>query len=488
MNQDLAPIKNQPICFNCVGDEYVSASIETDGKNRTCSECSEELNTLLLSEIATIVDRGFQEHFQRTASEPNGLEYMMIKDKELGYDWYREGEAANDLIAYELSVSQEIADNLHIILADQYSDFDAAMIGEETEYGDEVLYEEKAVSDNGLYWEWQQFERTVLNEARFFSEGAKEFLDGIFDNLTELQTRDGKQILQVINPEDTPVSFYRGRVFHHDKNIQEALERPDLKIGPPPSNLAGAGRMNPKNISVFYGATHPKIALSELRPPVGSTVVMGEFEVMRPLKLLNLKRLQKVFTSGSVFDPQYSVILGKTHFLKSLVTIMTRPTNPNNSDAEYLPTQLIADYLANANSASVDGILYPSSQTKKSGMNVVLFRRASKVEEIIIPEGTEITTRMWEEHEDGADRSYSVVEWVPSAKTEDDAEDDDSNDIFGFELPKIFGRDLDSRDITLRVKKETLHVHIIEATKIKTDKYRVRRNRYEKRESGSVLF
>jgi len=170
--------------------------------------------------------------------------------------------------------------------------------------------------------------------------------------------------------------------------------------------------MNPRNISVFYGATHPKIALSELRPSVGSTVVMGEFEVLRPLKLLNLKRLQKVFTTGSIFDPDYTVKLGKTHFLKSLVTIMTRPTNPNNSDAEYLPTQLIADYLANANTATIDGILYPSSQTKKSGMNVVLFRSASKVEEIEIPEGTEIRTRMWEDYEDGSERSYSVVEWV----------------------------------------------------------------------------
>ena len=148
MNQDLTPIRNQPVCFNCVGDEYVSSLIETDGKKRACSECSEDLNTLLLSEIATIVDRGFQEHFQRTASEPNGYEYMMLKDKELEYDWYREGEAANDLIAYELSVSQEIADKLHLLLADEYSDFDAAIIGEETEYGDEVLYEEKAVSDH----------------------------------------------------------------------------------------------------------------------------------------------------------------------------------------------------------------------------------------------------------------------------------------------------------------------------------------------------
>ena len=213
-----------------MGDEYVSALIDKDGENRACSECSEELNTLLLSEIATIVDQWFHAHFQRTASEPNGFEYMMLKDKELGYDWYREGEAPNDLIAFELSVNEDIADNLHLILADQYSDYDAAIIGEETEYGDEVLYEEKAVSDSGLYWEWQQFERTVLNEARFFSEGAKEFLDGIFANLSELQTHDGDHILQVINPKDTPLSFYRGRAFHHDKNIEKALERPDLNI------------------------------------------------------------------------------------------------------------------------------------------------------------------------------------------------------------------------------------------------------------------
>jgi len=486
MNQDLTPIKNRPVCYSCIGDEYVSASIERHGKRRTCSECSDKLKTFLLSEITSIVDGGFQTHFQRTSADPNGFEVMMIKDKELEYDWYREGEAANDLIAYELSVSQEIADDIHLILSHQYFDFEAAKSGDETEYGDDVLYEEKAISDNGLYWEWRQFEKTVLNEARFFSEGAKEFLDSVFENLTELKTRDNKPIVQSIDPEEAPVSFYRGRVFHHDKNIENALERPDKNIGPPPSKLAAAGRMNPRNISVFYGATHPKIALSELRPSVGSTVVMGEFEVLRPLKLLNLKRLQKVFTTGSIFDPDYTVKLGKTHFLKSLVTIMTRPTNPNNSDAEYLPTQLIADYLANANTASIDGILYPSSQTKKSGMNVVLFRSASKVEEIEIPEGTEIRTRMWEDYEDGSERSYSVLEWVPTKADDEKTEDD--GDFFGLNLTRYFDPNGDSREDTLRIKKDHVQVHIIEATKIKTDKYSVRRNRYDKKKSGSVLF
>ena len=469
----------------CIRDS--SRQVESHGRVKSCDECSNVRNTFTVIEIAQIVDSGFQTHYQRTASEPNTYEIMLLKDKEINYDWYREGEYPNELIAEQLNVPRELADDIHKILAEEHADYEAAIIGEETEYGDEVLYEEKAISDNGLYWEWKQFEKTVLNEVRYFSEGAKGFLDSVFENLETLTTWEGKPIVQTLNPETKAKSFYRGRVFHQDKNIEAALERPDQHIGPAPSNLAMSGRMNPRNISVFYGATHPEIALSELRPPVGASVIMGEFQVIRPLKLLNLKRLQKIFTTGSIFDPQYAIELSKAHFLKSLVTMMTRPTNPNNSDAEYLPTQLIADYLANANDTKLDGILYPSSQTTKKGMNVVLFRRASKVENIDIPDNTKMSTRMWEEYEDGSERSYSVIEWVP--KQEDETEKwDEKNDPFQLFLHYNFNIDKDTRENTLRINKESVHVHIIESTKIKTDKHRVRRNRYEKTDAGSVLL
>jgi len=36
--------------------------------------------------------------------------------------------------------------------------------------------------------------------------------------------------------------------------------------------------MNAGGIAVFYAATAPKVALAEVRPPVGSKVLIGRFE------------------------------------------------------------------------------------------------------------------------------------------------------------------------------------------------------------------
>ncbi|MDX7018912.1 RES family NAD+ phosphorylase, partial [Klebsiella aerogenes] len=63
--------------------------------------------------------------------------------------------------------------------------------------------------------------------------------------------------------------------------------------------------MNAKGISVFYGATSKTNAVSEVRPPVGSFVVVSEFRVLRPVRLLDLTVLGRVAVNGvSRFDPE----------------------------------------------------------------------------------------------------------------------------------------------------------------------------------------
>jgi len=56
---------------------------------------------------------------------------------------------------------------------------------------------------------------------------------------------------------------------------------------------------------VFYGATDPDVALAEIRPPVGSRVVVGKFGLQRPLRLLDVAALESVFVKGSIFDGGY---------------------------------------------------------------------------------------------------------------------------------------------------------------------------------------
>lgn len=60
--------------------------------------------------------------------------------------------------------------------------------------------------------------------------------------------------------------LYRARVFQSNDKFMEALCRPDLHLGSPPTSLASAGRMNARGSSVFYGTTKATAAIGEVRP------------------------------------------------------------------------------------------------------------------------------------------------------------------------------------------------------------------------------
>ena len=91
---------------------------------------------------------------------------------------------------------------------------------------------------------------------------------------------------------------------------------------------------------------------------------------------------------------------------------MTIPVMPGNENAEYIVTQAIADYLSMDKTFNLDGIVFPSIQTK-IGSNIVLFHKASRVEKRNVPPGTKITVKLWEHDEDGAYPSYNIDEEIP---------------------------------------------------------------------------
>ena len=114
--------------------------------------------------------------------------------------------------------------------------------------------------------------------------------------------------------------------------------------------------------------------VSEIRAPVGSHVVVGEFELLRPVRLLDLDALVKVHVKGSYFDPDYSIQTNRAAFLKRLVDEVSRPVMPQDEATEYLQTQAVAKYLAEKSCPPLDGILFRSSQIGKPGRNLVLFK------------------------------------------------------------------------------------------------------------------
>ena len=58
--------------------------------------------------------------------------------------------------------------------------------------------------------------------------------------------------------------------------------------------------MNAQGIPVFYGAMEESTCVSEVRPPVGSYVVLAKFELLRPMRLLDLLTLKDVYVGGTL--------------------------------------------------------------------------------------------------------------------------------------------------------------------------------------------
>lgn len=293
-----------------------------------------------------------------------------------------------------------------------------------------------------------------------------------------MRTHSGLPVIEKLDAENEEAVLFRARVFYRDDKLEEALKRPDLYLAPPPSAVASAGRMNAKGISVFYGASSVAGALAEVRPPVGSKVVVGRFRSLRTLRLLNLSELERVSIQGSIFDPSYADALARIGFVRTLSNRMSRPVMPTDIDFDYLPTQAVADFLANQRNYNLDGVRFASVQNGGASDNIVLFHQASRVKSLDLPKGAEIDARSYWDTEDGPEPDYSVTERVP----QQDDEPDDERERKGVFEPIHFdweNPDHDCREDVLTVDANALSVHWINATQFDTADFDVDRDRYE---------
>lgn len=351
-------------------------------------------------------------------------------------------------------------------------------MGEETEFSGDAHYEGMGASARAWHEEWNSFERSLKIEARFFSRSAAELLARVFGQIDTLRTKPRHPLVVDAGPGRKLTHLYRARVFQSDEKLEEALCRPDLHLGSPPARLASAGRMNARGISVFYGATNAGVALAEVRPPVGSKVAVAKFEIIRPLRLLDLTALDGVQDGGSIFDPTLKGRLERVAFLRTLGERMTRAVMPDDEAFDYLATQAVADFLATENEPRLDGIIFGSAQAR-SGRNVVLFHKAARVEEMQFPDGTEITARTGYDTEDGWEIDYGVSEEVPKPKTPTPPKDEDPFDLMPHPH-EAYRPDGDYRDAALRVDSRSVEVHHVQWVKVNSTRFAVSRHRHEK--------
>lgn len=390
--EDIEP-ENRRLCACCVQEPYLKDLIETRGDECECTYCEVIGRTYSIADVADLVEKAFEEHYVQTSDDERGM---------------RDGDEVEIVIAEAARISAEPAEDIRKVLDDRTSSppdeqFDEDPFDKGAHYSlagpDDVLYQEN----------WRHFETSLKTEARFFSRTGYATLKTVFEELDTHRTDEGHTVIVNAGKDKPFNSLYRARVFQSESKLKEALMRPDQQIGPPASALATAGRMNARGISVLYGAKEPKTALAELRPPVGSDVAIGRFDIIKDVRLLDVAALASVEVDGSIFDPSHIRKLERAKFLRSLSHRITRPILPDDELSEYLVTQAIADFLATE--LKLDGVIYRSAQSK-GGTNVALFHHAARVAPHKLPEGATLSAYTYESDEDGTRRNFTVYEEV----------------------------------------------------------------------------
>ena len=472
-NDNIDELMAKKICYKCIDEKYLRGRVRQNGQRKRCSYCDRIAKSYTIGYMAKLIETAFEQHYRRTSEEPGPYQ---------GSAWERDGEPVTYAIMNAAGIPESVAQDIQAILEDEHFDYRARKDGYETEFDSESYYEEIGPNDNAWQEQWLSFERSLKTESRFFIQ--KECLSSIFSGIENMYSTDDRPMVIDAGPETNITEFYRARIFQSDIKIEKALCRPDIEIGPPPGRYASAGCMNAHGISVFYGANDPDVAIAEVRPPVGSKVAVARFDIIRPLRLLDLTALGEVAEGGSVFDPEMASRLEHTTFLRSLCQRIIRPIMPDDEDFEYLPTQAIADFLATENEPSLDGILYPSVQTASNVLNVVLFHNAARVETIDIPEKAQIDVYKNDMDEDGRGFDYCVFESVPCERSTKEKDEVDQGNfissIIDFAHTIDDTHDIDDRYETLRIDLEWVKVYTVQGIQYHCEYHNVRRDRQYK--------
>jgi hypothetical protein len=231
---------------------------------------------------------------------------------------------------------------------------------------------------------WDDFCKFVKSQRRFTALMSTE--DQPFgeenhsDFLDQLAARLNDRLLTELGP---GAKIYRARL----EQKETIFGHKDLTS--PPLEKTRNNRMSPAGISLFYGGLDIDTCISEVRPNVGEKVVVGEFETLKQLKVLDLSAREVEKELLSIFDENYSFEYEEYFkpFINYFARDISKPIRPDDAAIDYTPTQVFTEFMRirkfrdlievitnnTGETYTINGLLY-SSFLNKDGVNIVLFR------------------------------------------------------------------------------------------------------------------
>ncbi len=356
--------EDKRLCIQCIGDEFLAAEVLRTGQPAVCGYCGKTDKTETISELADRFHGVFEEHYERAG--------------EVGWENER-GDPVDYLIADIGRLPEAAASDIQEVMAERHEDRGLSEMGDKSPYDAELTYVESNVDTREFEEAWENLEADLRSRHRFFSREAEEVFSRVFADLHTQKTWEGRPVIRTVGPGSDITALYRARAFQSEARFDEAMIDPEQYVGTPASIYAQAGRMNPKGVPFFYGATKEKLALTEVRPPVASKLLVGRFDLQRELHVLDVEALENVLERGSLFDPGFSQRLARAKFLGRLARRIRMPVLPDDEATDYLITQVMADFLAMRMAPEIHGVIYGSAQGTTDAFNVALFNASSRV-------------------------------------------------------------------------------------------------------------
>jgi len=366
------------VCSTCAGNTEIKRSIFLEEKeNETtkkckCSYCEKKRLCISIDSLAKAVDEIY-----RTDYEPyeSGSYPSEIISEMLQLD-HAAGKLDFDLV--------DILSNEELSSKDGFNNpmYDAGMT-----YGSYGEINMKINDGSEHKASWNFFCYQIKHQTRFFNNEVIKLLNRIFVGIKEFNYKDGISPIRTIQPTDDDAVFYRAR---HAANANERIKiccNPTQELGPPPAYLTNSGRMNPIGISVFYAAYERETCIAEIRLPVGETAITGQFRIEKPITIFDLTVFDNLDSEKSISD-DFIAIMGdeatdsledKIAFLQKFSAEISKPIPPHKEILDYMPTQALVEYLANHYVPNIDAVVYPSTQTNGTGINIVFLKHKEEV-------------------------------------------------------------------------------------------------------------
>jgi len=234
----------------------------------------------------------------------------------------------------------------------------------------------QSMGSTEMFRSWNSFlafrDRVEHRERYFYSTEVQEFLTGVLATAHERveSIPKGRRYWRAqLDSDLLPLDDGAGQIVDY-RVVPYSAKR--MK---PLAEKASEGRVNPKGIPYLYLATDEKVAVSEIRPWVGSYATVVEVEICRDLKVIDCARgqidpmVKTVRDLDMLFKFKQQAPDEATEIVWRWIDLaFSQPVDRDDSTAGYVPTQIIAEHFK-AN--GFDGIEYES--LFNGGNNLALF-------------------------------------------------------------------------------------------------------------------